>query len=430
MASNGTPFSGAALSAQIYDGLDRLGHLVWQDVGDVEGISFDEARKIIAANGGEADHFPPQDKKKAYHQALRRFRVMDKSADNRVLIRPLPSSGTGKMLRHQVTLETASKLKDGSEGLDYRRELFVSFDRETQEIAVTKESGAKWTALDKEFKQSFTRTFDDLADKILRRDLQLYAILRIRSTGAVAMRQSGGLWFVPEEHTSTVRVLESVFEDFERGCTFYAHPILDTTKWRAKVAGNFDTSVESDIDDETQALQALIERGKTEKEGISARLLNTRLGALDKLVTKTGMYERLLNFRAEKVRKSVEALQRLGRRALSGDISGLNIAVPKSKQRAEEREQRRAAREAKKAKKATVKKTTAKKAKTSTAKKSKKATVKKSKKATVKKTTAKKAKNTRRVVNGVQVDGTPPVSPKSQKGIEALIAKVNENAPF
>ena len=352
MSTLSVNFDGAVVTADEYEkfGIDNgLGWLIWFSIPKaVENLSYKEALDCIERNGGNASAFPPDAPLKAYHATVTASRDRGVTKAERTMIQPLPS--VGNIVRHQVTIERIGTARDESkqriEGLDYERDLFVQYHKDSNAVSFFKDGGASMSAAERTWGRAFVLRYETIRKHIKQRDVQLYIRAAHRSWHSISVRDMGGIYFVARDFTGEVQRMERIIADFGHGAQFLKTPIIDVQEWRENVASAFDESMETDLHNLTEELTAILAAAKKDGGAISKARLLKRLERYESVVGKAAMYEKLLNYRAKGVRISVEALSKKVKQALSGKMTGITPQESFKNRKEVEAAAKRAAREA------------------------------------------------------------------------------------
>ena len=272
---------------------------------------------------------------------------MKQSSPTRTLIRPITE--TAEQVRHQVTQESHATNTDAdvSEALDYKREFFTIFNKTTNEMSFVKgQNGAKMNAGDIEVSEVIKKEFDRLTKKTTRNEISSWTILLMRRWHNVPLRPMGGIWFIGDDFTEEVRKLEAVYADI--GSKLFMHPVVNTEEWRTDMSSCVDRDMEQDVKNLTADLDEILADAKAQGGQIKSAVLDTRLRSFKALVSKTEMYERLLDYTSKKIRSDVDALNAKVQSVLMGKVKGL-VAVAPKKEQVDADKAKRAAERAKKA---------------------------------------------------------------------------------
>jgi len=391
-----------------------LGWLIWYSVPkSAEEITYKQAREILERHGMNPDTFPPETPSKAYHATLEHFRDMNPSSPRRVMIRPIPTA-VSSVTRHQVTIESIGKAQDENkneiDGLEYVRNLFVQFHKSNHTVSFFKDAGAKMTQEERAWGIKFTQTFESIRTRVKKHDIQLYMFLRhTQHWNSVGVRDAGGIWFVSKEFTGEVKKMEAIMADFAHGIKFWKTPVIDITEWRENIAGAFDDQIEFELGQIQDELKKLLDGAKEKGGEIPKSQLERRLARFKTVTGRAEMYEKLLSYRAKKVRGNITGLETQVKNVLLGKVKGLVPMDSKAEQAEVARAERKAKRDADKLKKekdAKKKPADAKKdaPKGKPARKSKKT-----------EKPAPKSNGRAKKVDGVVVGGTPPPSKEAKR---------------
>lgn len=146
----------------------------------------------------------------------------------------------------------------------------------------------------------FTKTFDDLLNfydsKEIRSNILDIVQTRLMS---ISVRPKGGVYFVPKsEH---VKMLSAVISEVSPGSFFDYLPIIDTEQTR-------DTMLKTVVNDIKKEMQTLLDEVKfyTEKDDTKSATLQNKLDAFKSVRDKIGLYESILEFSAQDLKKGIE----------------------------------------------------------------------------------------------------------------------------
>jgi len=344
MTANGKQFAGAAFDDKAIEGMDRLGWLVWYEIGDVTQKTYEQARKILEKHNLDADLFPKPGERKSYHEALVHLRDMRKDSPMRILVRPVIE--TASYVRHQITVEERVEgAKDEQEMLDYRRELFTVFDKSKNVVTFEKEGGGRMNDADKALRDRLTKHFDHFMKHIREREVRFYISYQKDKWAAIAARSRGGMWFVPDTFTEQIKSLEAAFIDFGGGSKFYKTPILDTENWRTDIAAIADRVLMQDMTELEGQLDKLLSDAQENNKGeIRAKVIQTKIDNALSLASRASLYEKACNYVAKDIRDFSDRIVDKAETILRGKAKGLTIAVSKTEQARVDRETRKAAR--------------------------------------------------------------------------------------
>lgn len=307
----------ASLAEQEYENAPRLGNLIWFQTNGLE-LGWEECHKILWKYGLSTKHFRPTKAKKAFSLACNKIRNASRNADNRVVVRPVKE--THKYSRFQISLERVVNEKE----LTYAKELVAVFDKDTEQVSFEGGVGL----LGGQVETAIMRHYQRFVEKANPENLLRYANIMVNVNWmGIAVRDRGGVWFVPDQFTKQVRDLEMAFGDF--GATLYVHPVLDTAKWRNNVQSMVDESLETDLDTLIDELDDVIKEAKATGE-VKAKTLQTRMSRFQEVQKKATAYETILSYRAKEVSSKLETATKQITAILTGK-AGVEVLEAKTK---------------------------------------------------------------------------------------------------
>lgn len=118
--------------------------------------------------------------------------------------------------------------------------------------------------------------------------------------GAISVRPSGGLYFIPQEKADMLEVLDvlatAVNESVAAGTIdYHSLPLIDSKKQRQMIRRAFDADTTSVIDSKMVEITELLRRGKKISEGKYASIL----GEYQRLASRSKEYQDLLDHALE-----------------------------------------------------------------------------------------------------------------------------------
>ena len=309
----------AELEKQDYESAPRLGNLVWFQTNGLDK-PFDDCEKILWKHGLPQSSFKRTKSKAAFSLACHRIRNTTRNADNRVVVRPVKETYSSS--RYQISIERVIADKE----LEYEKELVAVFDKDTEQVGFEGGVGL----LGGQVENAIQKHYERYRDRAHAGNLLKYANTLINYVWmGIAVRERGGVWFVPEVYTQQVSDLENAFEDF--GATLYVHPVFDTEKWRGNVRSMVDDDLEHDLDTLIGELSRVITTAQDTGE-VKAKTLQTRLSRFQEVQKKAKAYETLLDYRAKEVSKKLNTATKQIKAILTGK-AGVEVLEAKSKQK-------------------------------------------------------------------------------------------------
>ena len=305
------------ITGEDFENAPRIGNLVWLQTDGLDKY-WDECENILSANQLPTDLFRKTKPKMAFSMACNKMRNASRNADNRVVVRPVKE--TEHYSRFQISLE---RVVGGTE-LVYEKELVAVFDKSTEQI--TFEGGVG--LLGGQIELAIETHFHRFKERAYAGNLLKYAnhLINVSWIG-IAVRDRGGVWFVPDLFTEELTKLENAFAMFD--ATLYVHPVLDTEKWRGNVQTMGDDDLEHDLKSLIGDLGEVISEAKKTGE-VKAKTLNTRMARFQDVQRKAKAYETLLNYRAEEISEKLETATKQITAILSGK-AGVDVSESNSK---------------------------------------------------------------------------------------------------
>lgn len=310
-------FNKAKSTPEDYEQVPRIGWIVWHEVGPISQ-TWTEAEAILAKNGLDPAPFPRTTNKGAYLMAIDEVREGSRSTDLRILPRPIRE--TSEAIRHSIIIERVT----ADDALSHASELLISFNKLASEIEFTNGKpdsvDVNKIAIEEKIKVGYAR----YCERVYKWTLGKYVTLLLDRCHAVSVRSTGGVWFVPDAYTPTVKALEAAFTDFGAGCIFYRHPVIDTVEWRRNVATMADREMAVELRSMKDALEGIKAEAKQDGK-VRSKTLDTQLSHYKRVIAKAEAYESLLSYRAGDVRQVISDLEKDIRDILSGKFEGIRI---------------------------------------------------------------------------------------------------------
>jgi hypothetical protein len=309
------------------DNIPKIGFLVWGEIAD-EDVTYVDLRDAVSETGIlDPDRIPTPTPSKAYHHALKTFRM----SDYRTLVRKVKSASGYGTHRHQVTVESEV---EGEKSLAYSATAWTTF----KDGEVTVEGD------DDRLKMKLTTWMDNYTRFVKRDVMQAYLGYELtRYQSVVARRQGGGLTFVPVNYQEQLEALQTVFE--KCGSTIYAMPVFDTSTWRNNAAGFVEDDLLVEFNKINREIDTLLDEARAEGGPIKSFKLTTRLKRFADLRDKAKVYEDLLSFKATDIATGISKVEKRLNKILvgGGEFETVDRVIDQRKAAATERKQQRAA---------------------------------------------------------------------------------------
>lgn len=324
-------FHGALLATSDAQDIPRLGHLVWYDIGPVDQARPD-VRQLLADAGIDPKLLPSPSKSKAYHCALKEIRQMG-TGDVRVLVRPVYNKLSA--IRHAVTVEMVK-----NDNLEYRCEMFTVFQKDAGNVDFVTDGQSD---RDDHWKETIEIAMDRHMNHVTPQEIRNFVGYDMNRMNAVSCRSRGGLWFVPSAHTSRLVKLQTFVESMACGSWMHAHPVLDTGDWRSNVADYVERDFDVEIGSFKADVEAILDDARANGGIVKRKMLETKIKNFNEIQTKAGMYERLLNYRADHIRTEVAEQCEQLEAIVRGEVDEFTATVPYKERKHIEAEERRQA---------------------------------------------------------------------------------------
>lgn len=295
-----------------------LGQLVWYTVTDLE-ITRMELERIFANVGLDQNHLPneikPVDAFRRATSAVEAKRLPHaKDQFINLLVREVCANDS-EVVRHLVR----EVVDSNNVRLHYQEVATFSLSRADGKMKVfpwppATEAERAACAEAQTFYEKFRNSYNGRHLREVVHDI-------LETTGPVAVRPSGGVYFVPQQHERTVEQLKALVERLANyGTTgqrskLYTVPVIDLVEQRKMV----EESLVDQVSKESHAIIAeateILKSGKT----VTTVLARTLAERTRKLAGLTAQYEELLEQELTTVRSTLE-LARMQATALLGKV--------------------------------------------------------------------------------------------------------------
>lgn len=209
------------------------------------------------------------------------LRAVCSLADKRLLARPMEGTKGWALVR---------EVAEG-EGLDY--EVLV------RARVVKEELKAEVSPQTPQLAEKLRSAYDRFRHELTLNDVSGWMSKLIRTTQAVALRDTGGVYFVPRTHVETYRKIAGVIHIAS------AHRLFEVPALRSNEA------VEAILDAVAREAESEIEAMETEldTENLGGRALHTRQRRCESMREKVRLYEELLDRNLESLHQRMEGLE-------------------------------------------------------------------------------------------------------------------------
>jgi hypothetical protein len=145
-------------------------------------------------------------------------------------------------------------------------------------------------------------------------DVSQWLIAQAYNYAGIALRQTGGIYFVPNVYAAAWRTLTAVLESVNKRVTVYEVPAMRTDK----AVGAILAALQSDVETELTRIQEALDRSNEDKLG--ARALATRKTIVEELTKKVRQYEALLGANLDVLREQAESMDGKIARAIMAEM--------------------------------------------------------------------------------------------------------------
>lgn len=157
------------------------------------------------------------------------------------------------------------------------------------------------------------RRYERYCDAYQSRHLRIMTLDVLRSMNPVAVRPSGGVYFIPGEHEQTLAKLQTFVRSLHPESNLWTMPVLDSADSRAVIRTSLATEVESAA---KQLIEYLSETLKRKGE-VSMADQRHALSELQRLQTLTRQYQDVLHDKLLEAEANIEVAQRQMRSLLA-----------------------------------------------------------------------------------------------------------------
>lgn len=273
-----------------------LGDLVWWSLRDID-ISPDRMRKLVQAAGVDENLLPADPNDEHYiRKAVSRHRSGDGSGfflrkivkdDDRVVYGVISAEvvtggkGTGAKLAKTSTLAP----EDLEMGL-------------VDKVILDRKAGKVESLTNHPLALKVIGTFNELHGSYTTKHIAQFIFGALDQALALPVRESGGVYFVPESTVDQVRSLANVINHVNNS-VFSTLPIHNDEAGHLAVTDPAQISLENEVRKVMQGLQ------KINIEDVSARKLETRIAQFQDLETKANFYSGIMDVTVKDMLKSL-----------------------------------------------------------------------------------------------------------------------------
>lgn len=270
---------------------NHLGDTIWWGLEKVlcDPIAFEE----IAVAVGLPDDMRP----KAPTDAEAFARICRQPTKAGTMIRQVKGADQGTMAFEilRVTQETTTRNR-------YDHAASITIDKKTGVVtAITPDGSTNTTAADIEAEYMLTR------QKIQTSDFSSFLVNAIHRLQGFALRDSGGVYWIPQVHATTLRRIQAAMEQMvARGEAVGAMLDIMPTMHTDEGQGALSRVATRTVLDEIQTLHEEIDKfdDKTRESTMQARLEN-----FDEILAKADLYEAVLGMTTQGIRERVGNLK-------------------------------------------------------------------------------------------------------------------------
>lgn len=273
-------------------GGQQLGTLLWWSLN----ANRIEHRRLVdlAVKHSLDDKYLPSEIKPtgAFRRACRHAATR---LDHGLMLRPIAESET------EVVVGLVRERPDAAaKNLDYDLLARISFDKQTSIITADVENGVL-AQVRELYQHHLAHTTEDIR--------AMFAAFLAEA--GVSLRESGGVYFVPATHQTTLDSLCAVVEAVGSNKTFQL-PIVDTAESKKTLREVAKRS----LDDEIRQLQEELDLFDPEK--VRQSTLERKLQGFDDLRARANLFARVLSFKATAMNERIAAIQA----GLRGQLGG------------------------------------------------------------------------------------------------------------
>jgi len=254
----------------------RAGAVTWWRLqGDVDYATLE--RVWVEAGFAVEDLPSPTSDSVALRRALERYR------DSKTLVRPHPTGG----------FSVVDELYDEeSEELDYTTRFTAWIDYEAQSLLFDRE-------VDDEIADAIVAAFEEQRGRLSASDLSSWMVRRARALSAVALRDTGGIYFIPEPTAPTWSAFADVVAQVSAS-RVYELPALKTERAVEALL----EAVIAEAAEETRKLEEALDAADEH----TARGLKGKASRCKAIADKLRLYEDLLGVRMPNISERVTEL--------------------------------------------------------------------------------------------------------------------------
>lgn len=286
-------------------GGDRLGHLLWWSLSN-NRISHDALVALASAHGLPAEHLPkPVKPAGAFRRAIRHA---GSGLAPGLLLRRIAES-SDELVVGLVREEPDAAHRD----LEYEVLARISFDKVEARIQADAEHSVVG-----EVQRLYQRHLDHSTEDIRG------VLTSFLSEAGISLRESGGVYFLPERYAATLDALCAVVEEAGGNKTFRL-PVLDTPAGRETLQDVANRT----LDEEIQALED--ELARFDADSVRDSTLERRVEAFDALRSRVRLFSGVLQFKAGNMLDRITRLRDGLRGYLDDKAAPAVTAVPEPK---------------------------------------------------------------------------------------------------
>jgi len=269
--------------AKSAEGFPLLGWVVYWTIRSFR-VTIEEAEAKFAAAGVPTDYLAKILTKSALSKAVRSAAKGREGVFSRKVLDDASAAG------YLIVQSESDSINKDQLGAKFFTETRAVYDKDTKTAKV---EGLDREQIVQEFeslKSSFTS--DMLRTSVLR-------ALRLWLKG-VAIRDNGGVYFVPSAHEVEFRAFQELFKQF--GCEVSTVPVVNTEQARVAAWKSFSASVEAELGD---ILKAVKDKGTSASE----RYVTSRVDDLNDVKERVLLYSELLQFKSDDLKLKLKEVE-------------------------------------------------------------------------------------------------------------------------
>ncbi len=150
---------------------------------------------------------------------------------------------------------------------------------------------------------TFTNIYTEERDWHNHADIRRLIMKVLGDANAHALREHGGVYFVPKESIEVIAKLRTLINNLSETCHLYIIPIPETGLTKKEIKKTFGDDIKADL------VRFNIELNKIGAKKWKESTLFAKLKDFKKLSSKVKSYETLLNYRARDAKTAIKALK-------------------------------------------------------------------------------------------------------------------------